>query len=540
MSFLTINIYQIQRGILMKNINLLNSVITLSEIALNSFRAQDTFNGYTYLRYISSTLSAVSPDIILKINIQLEALLNAQATNDYIYIADVLEAVFIPTVKDTLVFLVQENADNMCTNFLSDNLQLLQDEDLKQKILANIDSALDDNTYNLELTNNGKYTFFINKNNKAFYFHSNVNPDNEGAHFAKFYCEANHYDYTVLGFGFGYHIRGMLNNDRRNRIRVIETNLNTLTLAFIWCDLRDILESNRIELKLCEEKKLVDYITGQLVLHYPSVNALDSLEIKAKLQDYFTTTNSMISHKNEIDCNFYYNIKRGDKPVNTILNIFKSKPVIYVAGGPSLEYNIDFLKHCYTQKSHIILCASTSYRKLLNHGIIPDFVMIIDPKQRLLWHIKNTGDTGASLIYLSTASEAAINEFAGKRYIAFQKGYEDAVNFAHKHDLEMFDTGGSVSTTAMDMLIKAGCTDITTIGLDLANTDGKRHAFDNPGSEKSAHTLLVKSVAGGMVTTTQILNSYRLWIEKRIKNCTDIKFTNMSHGAVIEGMKNIL
>ena len=120
----------------------------------------------------------------------------------------------------------------------------------------------------------------------------------------------------------------------------------------------------------------------------------------------------------------------------------------------------------------------------------------------------------------------------------FQKGYQPAEEYAKEHGVMTFETGGSVSTLAMDVLLQCGCKELITIGLDLAYTDNKVHSFDAKTTD-TKRLLCVKCVLGGTVPTTNVLNTYRIWIEKRLKNEKNVRLINISRGAYIEGMENV-
>lgn len=82
------------------------------------------------------------------------------------------------------------------------------------------------------------------------------------------------------------------------------------------------------------------------------------------------------------------------------------------------------------------------------------------------------------------------------------------------------------------------------MGLDFGFTDKRRHA----GSQDSINTdyslRKVKSVDRDYIYTSKNLDNYRLWIERRLDRRTqkekDIEIVNVSKGAFINGMRNIL
>lgn len=526
----------------MKNINVMNDVISYTSKAVRCLKSQDIYYGQLAWRLATSCMAQLDDAILSVLSPYLLEAADIQAASDNLLLADVLDSNFLPALKNCLQKYVTDNSDRLCVSHLEDNLLLLEKKCalLVKKITDGAHFALSSDCFHVELTNNGMFTFSMQNNGRTVFFHSNTDPVDEGRMFASYYqSDDDCFDFTVLGFGFGYHINALLDADKRNHVTVLETNPYILSLAFVYRDLSSLLSSERVTIKLINETDIPDYIKGHFILHYPSLLMINNDEIRERLHDYFMHYGSMISNRKLLDANYHINKMRNDPPADVLFDVFAGKSCIYVGGGPSLEYHIDFLKDCFLEKSHIILCASTAYKKLLNAGITPDFIMIIDPKERMRFHFTGANDDFSSLLYLSTASTEAIDLYKNKRYIMYQNGYKKSSDFAKANNLSVFETAGSVSCTAIDFLIKSGCKNITTIALDLANTDGKRHAYDKENSDKGSHTFNVKGVSGGLVVTTGLLNGYRLWIENRIKNSDNINFVNMSHGAFIHGMKNI-
>ena len=110
------------------------------------------------------------------------------------------------------------------------------------------------------------------------------------------------------------------------------------------------------------------------------------------------------------------------------------------------------------------------------------------------------------------------------------------------HGLCTYQTGGSVTTTALDIGISFGCEEILFMGMDMAYTGGASHAKGTNSYMKEQNNdrmISVKSVSGENVYTIRNLLIYRQWIENRIKDCENIRFVNVSDGAEVKGMENI-
>ena len=117
-----------------------------------------------------------------------------------------------------------------------------------------------------------------------------------------------------------------------------------------------------------------------------------------------------------------------------------------------------------------------------------------------------------------------------------------AEDYAREHGFILVNTGGSVSTTALDVCICMGCRKVICLGLDLAYTGNRTHAEGtlSDGEVSKAQDLpMVKSVSGEMIPTSLNLSCYHKWIENRIADEYDIEFVNISNGAYIKGMKNV-
>ena len=112
----------------------------------------------------------------------------------------------------------------------------------------------------------------------------------------------------------------------------------------------------------------------------------------------------------------------------------------------------------------------------MQEGIRPDAIIITDPQPHMYKQIEGLDTENIPLILLSTASASVINAYKGDLYVAYQKGYQPAEEMAESLNAETFETGGSVTTTALDIALKFGAENIIFVGVDLAYTDGSSHA----------------------------------------------------------------
>lgn len=265
--------------------------------------------------------------------------------------------------------------------------------------------------------------------------------------------------------------------------------------------------------------------------------------VKDSLKNYFISLSTAHEQAQLLKENFYYNQQQKDESVDSIKLNFQNKNVIYIGGGPSAETKLENIKRCLScHPDTITICAGTVYRKLLSLDVIPDYVMISDSQASLFRQLNNIPETRSRLIYLSTASCGAVKVFQGKKYIAYQSGFDASEQIARQNNYTLFSTGGSVSTLAVDFAIRSGCKKLITVGLDLSFPQNKTHGFSLSADTDTASLsapLTILDLHGNEVQTSQPLNSYRKWIEQRICTENTVEFINITEGAFIHGMKNM-
>jgi hypothetical protein len=125
--------------------------------------------------------------------------------------------------------------------------------------------------------------------------------------------------------------------------------------------------------------------------------------------------------------------------------------------------------------------------------------------------------------------------------MAMQEGFKRTELMAKEKKLRLYETGGSVSTFALDFLIRFNCRRIVCMGLDLGFTDKRRHAGSQVNIDTNCELRKVQAVNGGYIYTSKNLDNYRKWIERRIDRMTDdeksVEIINASNGAYIRGMR---
>lgn len=474
----------------------------------------------------------------------LQAFLNAQENKDFILMADILE-------RDMLFFLekmqgVLLRSDDIAVDeYWTDNLQSLQamQPSIYERILKDSEDATKQSInvgFEPMLASNGLPTLKAHFAGKTFCMHSTVNPEWEARELVKVWLEKRQPEYKIFGMGMGYHIQALLEMDKNIKVTVLEYRIEPLVLALHYLNFQDYILKGRLEINY--ESDLVKVLQGinggkeesVFFLHYPSLQCVEHPGFKEILEDYFISTTSMLEQAKYLAQNFEYLQKQNFPSCMELRGMFDQKDVVIVAGGPSVDDQIENLKK-YRQQL-VILSVGTVARKLLGAGIRPDAIVITDPLDVMYRQVEGIQEDDIPLLLLSTASRTVVEYYKGPVYLVYQNGYEPAEEIAKKYGFTLFQTGGSVTTTALDIAIQFGAQKIILVGADMAYTDNRSHA-KGVGFEENDFTDFrqVTSVNGEILYTTRNLDIYRKWIERRIKDLKQPVVYNTSRGAKIAG-----
>ena len=355
----------------------------------------------------------------------------------------------------------------------------------------------------------------------------------------------------IFGFGLGYHVQEIASMYPDLEVYVLENDIEQIRTAINYRNITDILSNCNIHIIYCDEvlryaqclegiSKKYDENKIDCKMWMPSIKVIENNELKELLEQYKVSFFSIDYFKGILEQNFDKNILLNDDNIDEIRKDIENKNIILIAAGPSLELEIEDLKKILSSNKReniCVICVGKISRRLFKLKIIPDYIAITDANDSTRWQISGIENSGVPLLYLSTASANVVSSYEGKRYIAYQNGFEKAENAAVCKKSTLFDTGGSVATFIIDMSLKYKCSSLICIGLDLGYVGEKSHALGiGNGIVNKNRLKKVDAVGGGTVYTSKNLDLYRRWIEKRISCEKSINIINASHGARIKGM----
>lgn len=304
---------------------------------------------------------------------------------------------------------------------------------------------------------------------------------------------------AVSGIALGYHINALKKKYPGTMILAIEYDpaVTKLCKEYNYSALEKIITIQN-ENDLADFFQLIDLSSFRGVAHYihrPSyqinpdfyetILANMKLNISSRVSDLLTR----FEFEEKWIKNIFANLKwLGMAPgVSSFFNKFKNYPGIIVSAGPSLRKDLENLRKL--QDSAVIICVDTAYKVLNKAGIEPHFVMTLDAQKYSFKHFTGVNPRNTVLVSDMVSCPAILDYYSGKKIISTtSKYYQDSTGKTLRETTPVMDwiekfikspgdvqSGGSVATSAFDLLLNMGCNPIILLGQDLAYSGREIH-----------------------------------------------------------------
>ncbi|TAJ30686.1 MAG: DUF115 domain-containing protein [Nitrospirae bacterium] len=302
---------------------------------------------------------------------------------------------------------------------------------------------------------------------------------------------------VLLGFGLGYLALELARKSTKKHLIIIcEVDPAVLKTALRQVDLSAVLDSDYIKVLVGSDIPLQEWIhklstqcmTAQVdvILYGPSsqlhpekyerLKEIAQNEHRALILNRNTVLKAGRLMMDSILLNFPEVLQSAG--VKRLENLFKGRPAILVAAGPSLEKNVHLLRELDGRA--VIISVDTALRLLLPLGIKPDIVTTIDFNKINFEKFKNVPiDQDISLVYHPGGYYESIRAFQGPKFTSSW-----VPNRVPNWLMQYVDNKGSVpsGTTVAHLSFflarHMGCDPLVFIGQDLAFPRKQVHAGD--------------------------------------------------------------
>lgn len=419
-----------------------------------------------------------------------------------------------------------------------DNLTIIGDKlertiiPLFEKYLENyrgIKVKNNEEDYEFQSTVSGFLTIKNIKNNT--YFHSIVDPMWEARKMAEYIYNPSKHEYCIWGCGLGYLLYQLyLISEKSSNIHLYSADSRMVSYAKQYGVL-DWIPKDNLTITITEdilpflenaEKERVGWhIFTPEFFYIPEDIKNIMIELQLEYKTHYT-------FQKKIDINFYRNINSGAKMISQFDYSKYGKEYIVVAAGPSLDDTLEFLQN--NKQERVVVAVGTVFRKLLNLGIRPDLVVVMDPQERTYRQLEGLEKENIPLLLDIGAYWKFAAKYKGEKYLIPFAHTDNSFRILNEKGCNFWRSGGTVTSLALEVAIQFGAEKIFLLGVDLSYPNGLSHALDTMDRNTLNVEGLkpVESTLGNIVYTDDVFLSYHRWIEDRIRETPHIQYFNLS------------
>lgn len=400
----------------------------------------------------------------------------------------------------------------------------------------------DEQGYSLESSESGFLT--IRDTESGRYLHSRLDPMWEARILAEKIYDPSKRGYSLLGGGLGYLAYQLWRlSDGAVKITLFEYEERMAQYARRYGVL-DWIPGECLEVRVdpdilpflySVEDEFVGYHIFEPEMH---IAPRDTWSV---LQELMMINNTVWFYDIDVNRNYYKNIYSAARPVSELDVGMMKKKVIVVAGGPSLDDSLDFIRE--NQSDMSVIAVGTVFRKLVASGIQPDMVTILDPKKVMLRQLEGVEDQQIPLLLGITAYWKLADRYTGPKYLVpTLSALDREQEYAEQYGLEVWNCGCTVTMMAVNAALYCGAAEIYLAGADFAYPGGWSHASgtNERQQERQEDLFPVEAVDGGVVYSRADLTMFRRDLEGLIASTPDVTYYNMSgSGAKIAGTRQM-
>jgi hypothetical protein len=412
-------------------------------------------------------------------------------------------------------------------------------------------------SYVLSETSSGAYTL-VYMNSREVRIHSAYDPIKEAERAVSGFSIGRASLIAVSGLGLGYHVDRLKRMHPGKPIVAVEHGAEVVALARKACPRH--LEGVRVvasSLDLPSVFEEIDMAGFRGVAHYvhrPSYMLHKEFydDIMRDIAQYVSSKISDLLTRFEFEERWVENILGNVKHLfssaraASLFGAFSGRPGIIVSAGPSLRGNVRLLGRMRARA--LIVAVDTAAPVLQKIGIVPHIIMTLDAQKHSIKHFLGLRAEGAALLADLVCYPPVVRDYRGPRIMSTTSKYYTTADGRLKREstplMEWVEThagpvgdiqsGGSVATSAFDLLLNLGCSPIILVGQDLAYTgreihcSGTHHNDDwlpktsrflnldtiNQNVIRRRKIKYVASYGGGVpVISDFVLDLYRGWFE---------------------------
>jgi hypothetical protein len=222
--------------------------------------------------------------------------------------------------------------------------------------------------------------------------------------------------------------------------------------------------------------------------------------------------------------------------VSSLRGLLTGTPALLLAAGPTLDEILPKLPRLARRMTVVAVDTAVSHARSV--GVEPDIAVVVDPQYWNARHLDHVEGTSAILVAETAAHPVVFERFTAP-YVFCSSVFPLGIRFERRlGSFGQLGAGGSVSTTAWDLIRLMGASTVFLAGLDLGFPGGRTHcsgsffeelAVANGSSLSPAAQVIFRYIYGarphpvsdyreGNLLSDARMDIYRAWFERRVRD----------------------
>lgn len=211
----------------------------------------------------------------------------------------------------------------------------------------------------------------------------------------------------------------------------------------------------------------------------------------------------------------------------------KDVPAMIIAAGPSVAKQINVIRNA---KGHaVIIAVDRILEFLLDSGVIPDYVVTLDPIKPVKYFSERT-DIKIPLICFQEANSEILDRHKGIKIICNCSSYLEKIYLNLKKKPPRTISGTSVATLAFSICVELEYKNIILVGQDLAYDGERSHTGDAEERYGTNKDLMVEDINGNLIRSRFDWKEFIVWYQDFLTINPDLNVIDAKDkGAKIKG-----
>lgn len=366
--------------------------------------------------------------------------------------------------------------------FLEENLTIIKQKD--PSLALRISKTEPSDLIGFTTSRSGLTLPFTRRDGRERTYHSRFDPLREGEKLRP--SQSDKKFRVFLGLGGAYHITPNVN---KGQILIVEADLGHLKALLRAIDYKDLLSSPGVSLLAAPQSgELSGYLKGRYMplLDGPLevIPLREEVSLFPKVFNKYTEEVDLALGEIAADCSTQKQLGRlwQRQIIGNAMGVVRSPllfspqqkdtPAMVAAAGPSLEKHKEEMAGRTSETP--LVAVDTAFPALLEWGITPDVVVVLDP--RFIGYLHFMKKVPPRCTLWAEAGCSLPKHIKNVHWFLTPHPLQDYLFGDSKGGVKCLSAGGNVTQAAVELLLRSGRRDITLFGADFAYPQGKSYA----------------------------------------------------------------